>query len=81
MPDINDKFRAFVEANKPIILGCVDRYGESLGVMDKVNDYQVLKTLNKGECAIFVPKESAIDSAIDSAKSAESSKNQKGVKK
>ncbi|MGX3011675.1 hypothetical protein ACWIUD_08990 [Helicobacter sp. 23-1044] len=81
MPDINDKFRAFVSANKPIILGCVDKYGKKLSVMDKVSDYKVLKTLGNGDCAIFVSKDSAKrDSAKDSAKSAESSKN-KGVKK
>ena len=78
MPDINEKFRAFVDKNKPIILGCKDTYatnGKALGVMDKVKDYQVLKTLNNGDCSIFVPKESANQT------NANQRKNQKGVRK
>ena len=84
MPDINEKFRAFVDTNKPIILGCKDKYGKKLGTMDKISDYQVLKMLGNGECGIFVPKdlresESAkkrTNSALDSRESRrESSKN------
>ena len=80
MPDINDKFRAFVDANKPVILGCADKYGKKLGVLDKVSDYRVLKTLGNGDCAIFVPKESANQKNANQT-NANQRKNQKGVKK
>lgn len=60
MPDINERFVKYVEQNKPIILGCNDRYitnDEALSVLDKVKDYEVLKMLGNGECGIFVPKD------------------------
>lgn len=60
MPNINEKFVEYVNKNKPIILGCKDRYatnGKELNVLDKVSGYEVLKKLGNGECGIFVPKE------------------------
>ncbi len=78
MPDINEKFRAFVDKNKPIILGCKDRYdtsGKFLDITDKVSGYEVLKVLGKGDCSIFVPKESVNQT------NANQRKNQKGVRK
>lgn len=69
MTDINERFAKYVEQNKPIILGCNDRYatnGKALGVLDKVKGYEVLKMLGNGECGIFVPKD---DSSANQAKS------------
>ena len=83
MTDINERFAQYVEQNKPIILGCNDRYatnGKALGVLDKIKGYEVLKTLGSGECGIFVPKDDSSANRANQAKStrANQTKSKKG---